>query len=384
MTCVMIGLKRLKRPIAGLVTTATALYMASSSAGWQLPFAIEIDRLLARAERQVGSSDYDAGLATLDRILELYRDNGREVPAEFWISDAQLARTAGVHGRAVESVRRYLQTAGQEGEHYWEALELLDDAESHREAQREAEARQAAEEAEVRRRAEEAEARRVAEEREARRRAEEADARQRAAEAAWQQVRVSYSADELEGYVRRFLNSAYREAARHRAIVLRAPREDENGWSRIHYAAALDLPDVVRWLAGRGDDVNAELRDDGASLSGPVIGVLWGVGPTFRNWTRDGETPLHIAAAVGARDAAEALISGGADVDRGTKFDWLPLHYAAWADAADVIGVLLAAGADVNERTDEVDREGKTALGVALESGSSAAARVLRAEGARR
>ena len=86
-----------------LVTVTTALHLASPSSGAQLPLAIEVDQLLVRAEREIGSSDYDQAITTFDRILELYRGNGEEIPAEFWINDAQLAQKAGLGGRAIPS-----------------------------------------------------------------------------------------------------------------------------------------------------------------------------------------------------------------------------------------------------------------------------------------
>ena len=54
----------------------------------------------------------------------------------------------------------------------------------------------------------------------------------------------------------------------------------------------------------------------------------------FDAWTRDGETALHVAAAVGAREAAEALLAAGANEEAGTKFDWRPLHYAGLGERA--------------------------------------------------
>ena len=199
-------------------------------------------------------------------------------------------------------------------------------------------------------------------------------------------IRTSVNVRELEAYMQQFPASAYRDAARKRVIVLQAPKADENGWTTLHYAAALNLPDLVRHLAGQGGRVNATLRDDGIALGGDLGRTLQdlGVWQRFSDWTRDGETPLHVAATVGARDAAAELVAMGADVDRGTKFDWRPLHYAAWADAANVIELLVTNGADIDSRTDEVNRPGRTPLEIAEASGNPRAASVLRALRARR
>ena len=189
---------------------------------------------------------------------------------------------------------------------------------------------------------------------------------------------------EFAAYVRQFPTSANRDAARQRAAVLRAPRSDDNLWTSLHYAAALDVAHVIPHFIRQGTSANAGLKRDGAPLTVGLTRALRELGYSFQNWTRDGETPLHVAAFVGAAEAAAALLEGGADVDRGTKFDYRPLHYAAAANKRDIIEVLLAHGADVHARTDEVNRPGRTPLDIAGATGSSVAAAALRAHGAKR
>ena len=341
---------------------------------------LQVDRLLVQVERESRNGDYDAAIATFDRILDIVRDNQWDIPATFWINDAQLAYQAGLHTRAVESATLYLKMAGPRGDYYTQALYLLDAAEDRLQA--ELEARRRAEEAEARQLAAAAEARRQAEEAEAQRQAQAA--RVRREEAAWSRIQTSMNAENFDTYVRQFPTSAYRTAARKRAAALRAPGSDENGWTNLHYAAVFDLPDLVHHHAARGANVNADMRRDGAVLTTELRQALRELGHDFGNWTRDGETPLHIAAFVGAARATVALLERGADVNRGTKFDWRPLHYAAWADADDTVEVLIENGARANARTDEVNRPGRTALQIADQSGSRAAAAVLRAYNARR
>ena len=103
----------------------------------QLPPVIQADRFLVQAERDIGNGDYEAALATLDKILALQETQSLEIPASFWFKHSHVSHEAGSHARAVESAIRYLETTGQSGEHYVEALNLLDVAE---EAQRQAEA----------------------------------------------------------------------------------------------------------------------------------------------------------------------------------------------------------------------------------------------------
>ena len=126
---------------------------------------------------------------------------------------------------------------------------------------------------------------------------------------------------------------------------------DENGWTDLHYAAVLNLPALVDRLVRQdptGTAAHATLNADGRSLSNRVRQVLREFGHDLGDWTRDGETPLHLAASVDAVDAASRLLSAGADVDKATSLAWTPLHYAALTDSRDVAEVLLAGKADIN------------------------------------
>ena len=129
-----------------------------------------------------------------------------------------------------------------------------------------------------------------------------------------------------------------------------ARRSDENGWTDLHYAAALNLPGVVDHLSRAGAATNARLRDDGNRLSDGLRRTLSRLGQNLDDWTRDGETPLHVAASVGAADVVRRLLARGANPDARTVLSWGPLHYAAWTDAREVVEVLLARGVDVNAR----------------------------------
>ena len=96
----------------------------------QLPPDIQADRYLIEAERHIGTGDYAAAKAALDRLLALQAAHDLTLPAAFWFKHAQVAYQAGSYADAVESVTRYLTTAGRAGAHYRAALELLDQAEA--------------------------------------------------------------------------------------------------------------------------------------------------------------------------------------------------------------------------------------------------------------
>ena len=112
-----------------LFALALLLFLASPPAPAQLPPAIQADRLLVRAEREIQEGDYAAAAAALEQIVELQTEHGLEAPEAFWFKRGQVAQEAGMHERAIESLLRYLEVAGQAGEHYAAALELLDAAE---------------------------------------------------------------------------------------------------------------------------------------------------------------------------------------------------------------------------------------------------------------
>lgn len=116
-----------------------AVLMMVVEATAQLPPDIQADRYLVEAERHIGNGDSAAAKAALDRILSLQAEHDLALPEAFWFKHAQVSLQAGSYAEAVESVTRYLTTAGREGAHYREALELLDQATAAAGEQQEAE-----------------------------------------------------------------------------------------------------------------------------------------------------------------------------------------------------------------------------------------------------
>ncbi|KAK3265453.1 hypothetical protein CYMTET_25863 [Cymbomonas tetramitiformis] len=118
----------------------------------------------------------------------------------------------------------------------------------------------------------------------------------------------------------------------------------------LHAAAEKGMVEMVRDLVDKGAEVDAE---DG-----------------------EGHTALTQALAGGKEAAARALLEAGAGVDAGTG--QRPLHAAAMKGTVEMVRELVEKGAEV----DAEDREGCTALTVALAFGQEAAARALLEAGA--
>ncbi len=95
-----------------------------------LPPEIEADRYLLQAEEQIQKQDYEAAKAAMERILQLQQEHELTIPEGFYFRYAQVLQRVGLYNDAVEYVTRYLTAAGREGEHYREALQLLNAAES--------------------------------------------------------------------------------------------------------------------------------------------------------------------------------------------------------------------------------------------------------------
>jgi len=98
------------------------------------------------------------------------------------------------------------------------------------------------------------------------------------------------------------------------------------GCTLMHAAAGADQADVIRWLAGRGADVNAR-------------------------GGYDEQTPLHAASWRDCPAAAKALIDTGADINvrSGNLHQNEPIGWAIVSGAASVVRLLLERGCTVRD-----------------------------------
>ena len=91
----------------------------------QLPPEVQMDLYLLEARKAVEQQDFDGARKALERLYSLGMMPGLAHAEAFYFQIAQVARRAGYQTRAVQFATRYLETAGREGEHYSDALELL-------------------------------------------------------------------------------------------------------------------------------------------------------------------------------------------------------------------------------------------------------------------
>ena len=127
---------------------------------------------------------------------------------------------------------------------------------------------------------------------------------------------------------------------------------DENGWTDLHYAAALDLSKLAEALVKSGANVNAQLGNDGEPPSTQLHQVLDDLN-VATNFTRQGYEPLHIAALNNALGVAVVLIENGADVGAKNEKGGTPLHYASNSNALEVAVELIENSADVHAKSEK-------------------------------
>jgi len=137
---------------------------------------------------------------------------------------------------------------------------------------------------------------------------------------------------------------------------------DDHGIAAVLVATYHGHDEIARWLIAQG----ASLDIFAAAATGTLDRVrqLLTSDPTLTGaYSKDGWTPLHLAAHFGRKAVAGTLIAGGANGDARSHNDLgnTPLHAAIAGRQDAVAGLLLAKGADI----DAADQLGNTALHIA-------------------
>ncbi|MDE0218309.1 MAG: formylglycine-generating enzyme family protein [Spirochaetaceae bacterium] len=162
------------------------------SAVAELTPAIQADLYLVQTEEYLKEKNYAGARQALENLIKLAEEHKFTVPDTFHFKHAQVLNWAGDYDESRAALHRYLESAGQSGEHYREALTLLHEvSEAEEQAQAAAAEKAAAERAEA---AEKAAAERAA--------AERAAAERAAAE------RAAWAAQEVASKMKMILVSA--------------------------------------------------------------------------------------------------------------------------------------------------------------------------------
>jgi ankyrin repeat protein len=108
------------------------------------------------------------------------------------------------------------------------------------------------------------------------------------------------------------------------------------------------------------------------------IETMLSIGVNVDGRDKLGETPLHVAAVMGYKEASTQLIERGADVNAQDERGLTPLHAAAWMGHEEMVALLIAKGAEINAKGDG----GVAALHTAALAGRQNTVSILIANGA--
>jgi formylglycine-generating enzyme required for sulfatase activity len=131
-------LLRNSRPVRTLLagaTLAAVMTLLPITAAAQLSPAIQADLYLVQTEEYLKEKDYAAAREAMENLIKLAEEHDLTVPGEFHFKHAQVLNLAEEYAEASAALHRYLESAGREGAHYWEALTLLHEVSEAGEAQ---------------------------------------------------------------------------------------------------------------------------------------------------------------------------------------------------------------------------------------------------------
>ncbi|WP_424947182.1 ankyrin repeat domain-containing protein [Candidatus Spongiihabitans sp.] len=171
------------------------------------------------------------------------------------------------------------------------------------------------------------------------------------------------------------------ETAQFMAKVGRPPSptaKDANDWTDLHYAATLNFTTLAEHLLQSGAKVDAKLKSDNKLMTDGLKTTPRLFGRNYDGWHRDGDTPLHYAAANDADKIATLLIQKGADINAKNGPGDTPLHFTAWNDAGKVAALLIKKSADINAK----NKYGETPLHGAARDDAGKVAALLIQKGA--
>ena len=268
----------------------------------------------------VRDGDQAQARAVIQKILELQKEHELDLPDEFHFRYAKAAASTDWPEQALESVVTYLSAAGREGQHYAEALELMN------KAQDEIEGRKGQQVALT----------------------DQSPPAQAAEQGPVEAQLDAGRTPETQEVKQVLINAAVPTEAQP------APECDLRRWRTGMFFRGATVQDVKACLEA-GADLNSRRRSNSLGMGK--------------------QTPLHYAAMYNENPMViEALLAAGANPNVRDSNDWTPLHKAASeAEDADVIKALIEAGAELEARTMGRPHSvgGITPLHIAVSSGAN-------------
>ena len=294
---------------------------------------IMADAYLLQAEQAIRDGNLDQSRTVLQHILNLQEQHELDLPDEFHFRYAKAANSVDLPDQALESVVQYLAVSGREGQHYVEALELMN------EVQRAASCKGwDTEEYFKTATLEEVTACLDA----------GVDLKARDDAGVTPLHRAAKNAEDLD-VVKALLNAGADLEAR-----------DNGKRTPLHWAVLNKNSSVLAYLLKVGADPKARDKDDQTLLhyavenneNLAVVEILLNTGADPKTKDKNKNTPLHYAAHKNKNSSVLAyLLKAGADPKARGNIDWTPLHHAAaFNENPDVAEVLLNAGADLEAR----------------------------------
>ena len=265
----------------------------------QLSPNIITDTYLLQAEQAIREGGHNRAKNAIQNIRNLQEQHELDLPDEFHFRYAKATDVLDLPDQALESVVKYLAVSGREGQHYLEALALMNKA----------------------------------------------------------QTAVSCKGWDTEEY---FKTAPLEEVIGCLDTGVDLKAQDDAGATPLHRAAqnTEDL-DVVKALFNAGADLKARDNDKRTPLhwavlnkNSSVLAYLLKVGADPKARDKDDQTLLHYAVKNNEDLAVvEVLLNTGADPKAKDKNKNTPLHYAALKNKnSSVLAYLLKAGADPKAR----------------------------------
>uniref|UniRef100_A0A0A9Z7P8 Ankyrin-1 n=3 Tax=Lygus hesperus TaxID=30085 RepID=A0A0A9Z7P8_LYGHE len=127
------------------------------------------------------------------------------------------------------------------------------------------------------------------------------------------------------------------------------------GYTALHCSCKHGYTGIVRYLLGKGAEVNAKANNGRTSLHiavlngfREIINLLLKKGASINDADSFGNTPLHYAAMVGQAKVVEMLIQRGALINKVNEDGWTPLHMACSSGSIECASLLVNKGCSVN------------------------------------